>query len=71
MKILVDEIPEKVTDCCFTSHETVFGKPVLVCRLSNNDCMLCNHQPCDRLISFSDYMSKPVVCIDGMDMIGI
>lgn len=66
MKILVDEIPEKVTDCCFTSYETVFGKPMLVCKLSNNDCKLCNNQPCDQLISFRDYISKPVVGTDGM-----
>ena len=65
MKILVDDIPEKVTDCCFTSYETVFGNPVLVCRLSNNDCMLCKNQLCDQLISFKDYISKPVVGIDG------
>lgn len=66
MKILVDEIPEKVTDCCFTFYETVFDKPALVCKLSHNDCKLCNNQPCDQLISFRDYISKPVVGTDGM-----
>lgn len=35
IKILVDKMPNKVTDCCLNSYETVFGKPVLVCKLSN------------------------------------
>ena len=65
MKILVDEMPKKAKDCCLNSYETVFGKSVLVCKLSNNECKLCKHQPCDQLISFKDYMRIPVVGIDG------
>ena len=37
MKILVDEMPKKAKDCCLNSYETVFGKSVLVCKLSNNE----------------------------------
>ena len=38
MKILVDEMPKKAKDCYLNSYETVFGKSVLVCKLSNNEC---------------------------------
>ena len=65
MKILVDEMPKKAKDCYLNSYETVFGKSVLVCKLSNNECKLCKHQPCDQLISLKDYMSRSVVGIDG------
>lgn len=65
MKILVDEMPKKAKDCYLNSYETVFGKSVLVCKLSNNECKLCKHQSCNQLISFKDYMSRPVVSIDG------
>ena len=65
MKILVDEMPKKAKDCYLNSYETVFGKSVLVCKLSNNECKLCKHQPCDQLISFKGYISRPVVGIDG------
>ena len=65
MKILVDEMHKKAKDCYLNSYETVFGKSVLVCKLSNNECKLCKHQPCDQLISFKDYMRISVVGIDG------
>lgn len=65
MKILVDEMLKKAKDCYLNYYETVFGKPVLVCKLSNNECKLCKHQLCDQLISFKDYMSRLVAGIDG------
>ena len=45
MKILVDEMHKKAKDCYLNSYETVFGKSVLVCKLSNNECKLCKHKP--------------------------
>lgn len=66
MKFLIDETPKKVTDCRLTSYETVFGKNVLVCKLSNNECKLCKNKPCDQLVSLKDYMNKPIVGIEEL-----
>lgn len=67
MKILVDEMPKNIVGCIYSDYEPatfacsgyymcIYQKPAELCEGTDK---------CPFFMSFKDYMSRPVVGIDG------
>lgn len=69
MKILVDEMPQDIEDCPYSTYEpaTWAYSGFYLCSYPRSEVVVCSEtNKCPFFMNFKDYMSRPVVGIDGM-----